>query len=127
MKLHADSKRNEFCTDSVSSMDAKRLSAFCAGADASEQQAARAGYPGLEAYIEALILRDRRQTENWLDELLEKTDEAERDRARQRMQERVVALLDEGVASGPATPMTADDWEAIRREVRERRVKRDGA
>jgi hypothetical protein len=40
---------------------------------------------------------------------------------RQTLQERVVALLDEAVASGPAVEMTSQDWEDIRRQVRERR------
>jgi hypothetical protein len=35
------------------------------------------------------------------------------------------ALMLEGLDSGPAEPMTADDWADIRREVRERREKQN--
>ena len=37
--------------------------------------------------------------------------------------ERVEELLLEGLDSGPATPMTAQDWEDIRQEIRERLAK----
>src|SRR5262245_44469419 len=36
------------------------------------------------------------------------------------------AKLVEGLESGPAAPMTAEDWADIRREVRERRERRNG-
>lgn len=36
------------------------------------------------------------------------------------------AKLLEGLNSGPATPMTAEDWADIRREIRERRERRNG-
>lgn len=35
-------------------------------------------------------------------------------------QERLEALLLEGLESGDATPMTADDWEALRKKVGKR-------
>ena len=91
-----------------------------------ERQAARAGYGNLDAYFEALVRRDQNQTGNWLEEMLhterpsEPGDEEWRAEVQQTLQERVVALLDEAVASGPAVEMTAQDWESIRRQVRER-------
>jgi hypothetical protein len=39
----------------------------------------------------------------------------------------IEGLLLEGLASGPAVPMTAEDWESIRQEVRERRERRKRA
>ncbi|MBV9851334.1 MAG: hypothetical protein JO250_16815 [Armatimonadetes bacterium] len=35
-------------------------------------------------------------------------------------------LLLEGIRSGPATPMTAQDWQDIRQEVRDRAARRKG-
>ena len=58
-----------------------------------EQQVSAGGYASAEEYIGALL-------------------EAERERAR------IEELILEGVES-PATEMTAEDWEDIRRKVRE--------
>ncbi len=41
-----------------------------------------------------------------------------REEQKKKAKERVDALLLEGLNSGPPTPMTAQDWEDIRREVR---------
>jgi antitoxin ParD1/3/4 len=56
-----------------------------------EQQVSAGGYASAEEYIGALV-------------------EAERERAR------IEELIVEGLESGPATEMTAEDWEDIRRE-----------
>lgn len=37
--------------------------------------------------------------------------------SRREAQARLDALLQEGLDSGPSTPMTAEDWRDIRREV----------
>lgn len=37
------------------------------------------------------------------------------------------AKLREGLESGPAEPMTAEDWDAIRREVHRRHAERQGS
>ena len=42
----------------------------------------------------------------------------ERDRQVARARQRVEALLIEGLESGPATPMTPEDWDEIEREGR---------
>lgn len=34
--------------------------------------------------------------------------------------QRLAKLVEEGLASGPATPMTKDDWQNIRQRVKER-------
>ena len=70
-----------------------------------EAQAAAKGFGTVSEYMRALI----RETQ---------------ERAARR--ERVDALLLEGLDSGPATPMTGGDWEAIRREVKERHEARQG-
>jgi antitoxin ParD1/3/4 len=41
-----------------------------------------------------------------------------------KAQARLELLLLEGLISGEATPMTEEDWEGIRRNVRERAAKR---
>ena len=42
-----------------------------------------------------------------------------REDQKRRAEERLEQLLLEGLQSGPAAPMTREDWEEIRREVRE--------
>lgn len=39
---------------------------------------------------------------------------------RRKAQEKLDSLLQEGLDSGPSTPMTAQDWDDIRHEVRRR-------
>ena len=56
-----------------------------------EQQVSAGGYASAEEYIGALV---------------------EAERARARLEELIV----EGLVSGPATEMTAEDWEDIRQE-----------
>jgi antitoxin ParD1/3/4 len=40
--------------------------------------------------------------------------------------ERVDTLIQQGVDSGESTPFTAEDWDGIRQEVRERHARRNG-
>jgi antitoxin ParD1/3/4 len=61
-----------------------------------EQQIAENRYEDAEAYVEALIQADRKR------------------RAREHLEE----LLLEGLDSGPATPMTGQDWADLRESVR---------
>ena len=46
---------------------------------------------------------------------------------KRKAKEHVEALLLEGLDSGSATPMTENDWEDIRKAVRERIGKRQGS
>ena len=69
-----------------------------------ERQVAEGGYADVDEYIRKLL------------------GEEEKKKAR----EKVEALLLEGINSGSPTPMTAQDWEDIRREVRERHARRNG-
>ncbi|HSR07772.1 MAG TPA: type II toxin-antitoxin system ParD family antitoxin [Bryobacteraceae bacterium] len=59
-----------------------------------EQQVASGKYANAEQYLGALIEADRKQ----------------------RARERIGGLIQEGLDSGPATDMNAQDWEHIRRE-----------
>jgi antitoxin ParD1/3/4 len=63
-----------------------------------EDLVARGDFSSASDYIRALIREDQKRREK----------------------EKLEALLLEGLNSGPATEMTPDDWEAIRREVRQR-------
>ncbi len=45
---------------------------------------------------------------------------------RRKAQEKLDALLQEGLESGPSTPMTTQDWEEIRSEVRRRGTEQAG-
>lgn len=67
-------------------------------------EAARLGFHDPAAYLVSLI-------------------EAERDRFEA---EAILPLLREAIESGPATPMTAEDWASIRQEVRSRLAERVG-
>jgi antitoxin ParD1/3/4 len=60
-----------------------------------KNQATQRGFGTVSEYVTA-ILREQQQ--------------------RQRAQERLDALLLEGLDSGPGTPLTQKDWEHIRRE-----------
>ena len=43
-----------------------------------------------------------------------------REEQQRQLRERIDAALVEGIESGPSTPMTAQDWDDIRREGRRR-------
>jgi len=45
---------------------------------------------------------------------------------RRKAQEKLDGLLQEGLDSGPSTPMTAQDWADIRREVRRQGAEQTG-
>ena len=66
-----------------------------------DSRVAEGGYAGIDDYLQALIEEDQKRWEN----------------------EAVLPLLREALESGPATPMTREDWECIRNEARERLAK----
>jgi antitoxin ParD1/3/4 len=70
-----------------------------------EEQAAKAGFGTVSEYMRTIIR-----------EIQE----------RQARRERIDALLQEGLDSGPPTPLTPADWEHIRREVHQRHAQRQG-
>ena len=59
-----------------------------------EQQVASGKYANAEQYLGALVEADQKQ----------------------KSKEHIEALIQEGLDSGPATEMTSQDWEQIRRE-----------
>jgi antitoxin ParD1/3/4 len=59
-----------------------------------EQQVASGKYASVEQYLAALIEADQKQ----------------------KAREHLATLIQEGLDSGPASEMTAQDWEQIRRE-----------
>jgi antitoxin ParD1/3/4 len=63
-----------------------------------EEQVAAGGYGTTSEYLRALIREDQKA----------------------KARARLAALIQEGIDSGPATPMTAEDWEEKRRRVHER-------
>jgi antitoxin ParD1/3/4 len=63
-----------------------------------QERVATGGYGNLSEYVRELIRTEQRQ------------------RARSELE----ALLLEGINSGPATEMTAEDWEKLRERVRQR-------
>lgn len=69
-----------------------------------EEQVANGGYSTVSEYFRELVRQDQKR----------------------KAQERLEALLLEGLNSGMATPMTEQDWEDIRRVVRERVAQRTG-
>lgn len=69
-----------------------------------EEQVANGGYSTVSEYFRELVRQDQKR----------------------KAQERLEALLLEGLNSGMSTPMTEQDWEDIRRVVRERVAQRTG-
>lgn len=63
-----------------------------------EERVAQGGYPTASDYLRDLVQEDQRR----------------------KAQDRLDALLQEGLDSGPETPMTSQDWDDIRREVQRR-------
>lgn len=71
----------------------------------------------LKRYVEERVSEDGYgNTSEYIRELIRK----DREERRARAQERLEALLLEGIASGSAEPMGPDEWDSIRREIRER-------
>ena len=70
-----------------------------------EEQVANGGYSTLSEYFRELVRLDQKR----------------------KAQERLEALLLEGLDSGAATPMTAKDWEDIRQSVLKKVAKRTGS
>jgi antitoxin ParD1/3/4 len=70
-----------------------------------EEQVANGSYSTISEYFRELVRQDRER----------------------KAQDRLEALLLEGLASGQATPMTAQDWQDIRQAVRERITKRQSS
>ncbi len=71
-----------------------------------EEEAARKGFATPGDYVESVLGEARKRRED---------------------RDRVDALLTEAIESGPAAPMTAEDWEQIRDEVRRRHEARRGS
>ncbi|UKO99896.1 type II toxin-antitoxin system ParD family antitoxin [Nostoc sp. UHCC 0870] len=69
-----------------------------------EEQVAQGGYSSVSEYFRELVRQDQKQ------------------RAKQRLE----TMLLEGLNSGNATEMTAQDWEDIHQAVQERISKRQG-
>ncbi len=67
-----------------------------------DQQVANGGYSSASEYFRELVRQDQKHKEN----------------------EQLEAMLLEGLNSGTATAMTAQDWEDVRQAVRERITKR---
>lgn len=67
-----------------------------------EEQVASGGYSTVSEYFRELVRQDQKQ----------------------KAQERLEVLLLEGLDSGTATPMNAEDWENIRQSMREQVAKR---
>ena len=64
----------------------------------------------LEAFVEQQVASGKyANAEQYLGELIEADQ-------KQRARERIGRLIQEGLDSGPATEMNAQDWEHIRRE-----------
>ena len=68
-----------------------------------DRQVAEGGYSDASAYLHKLLQEEQKK----------------------KAKEKVEALLLEGLESGPASPMTVQDWEDILREVRERQSARE--
>jgi len=67
-----------------------------------DDQVSREGFGTVSEYVRSIIREDQKQ----------------------KAQMRLEALLMEGLESGPATPMTDQDWVDIRREVHRRHEER---
>lgn len=69
-----------------------------------EQKVAQGGYSTASEYIRQLVREDQKRA----------------------AQERLEALLMEGIESGPSREMTGDDWEELRRRVWQRHAEGAG-
>jgi antitoxin ParD1/3/4 len=94
--------------------------------------AEQAGFKSVEEYLADLVRRDLEHRQQEDPDFILRRALAENgdpksvtDEEVQRRKQEIEALLIEGLNSGPAAPMTAEDWAEIRREVRERRERRE--
>ena len=92
---------------------------------AAEELASRTGFVSVAEYIEDLVRRGIEQDRQ--DAELDEKRLGEESESRPRTKQDIERLMLEGLNSGPAIEMTAEDWESIRQEVRERREKRKGS
>jgi Arc/MetJ-type ribon-helix-helix transcriptional regulator len=97
-----------------------------------KEQASRAGYPTPDEFV-LRLLRQEKDRESGPDAqamLREALDNGEPGKQTPEFWEEQRSAIDEklivAIESGPSTPMTALDWDNIRREVRERRERRNG-
>jgi chromatin segregation and condensation protein Rec8/ScpA/Scc1 (kleisin family) len=72
---------------------------------------------------EAQFVRER-ATEEGLSSPDEYVARLVREERQRRLNERLAELLQEGIDSGPAEPLTPADWEYVRSEVMKRRAAR---
>src|SRR5438876_12032206 len=84
-----------------------------------DEQVARHGFPNADAFVANLLQREQAK---------DPPDEACADGAPPHLtvgtRAELEAKLLEALDSGPATPLTAEDWQEIRRQVRERGAQR---
>jgi antitoxin ParD1/3/4 len=97
---------------------------------AAEHLAARGGFDSTEQYIADLVRRDIEQNPPEPSPPLREIVEAASGRTLtdaqwERTTRKIESLLMEGLDSGPATEMTAKEWESIRQEVQRRLPRSD--
>jgi len=88
--------------DRADTLTSMSISVFASQKSYVEAQAVRGGYATPSEYMRELIREDQRR----------------------KAEERLEALLLEGVASGEPLPMTRKDWEEIRSELQVRAAQR---
>jgi hypothetical protein len=98
-----------------------------------EDLAARAGFKTADDYVADLVRRDleqlqQRDPDYFLRRAMADNDDpaSVTDEALQKRKREIETLLVEGLDSGPATPMTAEDWAALRQRVVARLAKGNG-
>jgi hypothetical protein len=94
-----------------------------------ETIASQAGFKTVEAYLTELVRRDLEQRYHGDPDFLLRQALAENGNSAavteeiiSRRKQEIEALLLHGLDSGPAVPMTDDDWQEIRLEVHRRRT-----
>lgn len=98
---------------------------------AAEEMASRGGFTSAEQYIAELVRRDVEQNPPEpsppLRQLVEESASRKlTDAEWERYNRRLETLLLEGLDSGPATEMNAENWSALHRRVEARLDKADG-
>ena len=97
---------------------------------AAEEMAAQAGFASAEEYIADLVRRDVEQNPQEPSAPLRQIVEEAASRTLtdaewERYNRRLESLLIEGLDSGPATPMVAEDWAELHRRVEARLARKD--